>query len=327
MQPSAFDIRVERRLTESGVRFTRGRRTVIRALATADGPRSASELYQDLRARVPLSSLYRSLTVLEGAGVLSPHHGTRGMTRYELAEWLAGHHHHLVCVDCGAVDDIHLPPRNRDRTRGIGQHGDDDGVFPGSGPSARDRRALRPLLMSPVAVAASDVVFAYDGRLAIAESSFTIPTGAITAVIGPNGAGKSTILGGISGLLRPVAGSLTVTRIGATERRIAHVLQTTKVNDALPITVREIVTMGRYSTRGAHRRIRPEDRAAVDEAMTRMAISDLANEHLSELSVGAAPASVHCSGSRPGPRCAATRRATDRPRHHVCPGNRRRHPR
>jgi len=43
------------------------------------------------------------------AGVLAQHHGTKGITRYELAEWLTGHHHHLVCGDCGSVDDIRLP--------------------------------------------------------------------------------------------------------------------------------------------------------------------------------------------------------------------------
>jgi len=45
---------------------------------------------------------------MSDAEVLSPHHGTKGITRYELAEWLMGHHHHLVCIDCGAVDDVEL---------------------------------------------------------------------------------------------------------------------------------------------------------------------------------------------------------------------------
>ncbi|NNC75980.1 MAG: transcriptional repressor, partial [Acidimicrobiia bacterium] len=61
---------------------------------------------------LPLSSIYRSLSVLEDAGVLSPHHGTRGLTRYELAEWLRGHHHHLVCVGCGAVEDVSVTDRH-----------------------------------------------------------------------------------------------------------------------------------------------------------------------------------------------------------------------
>jgi len=53
-----------------------------------------------------MSSLYRTLAVLEDAGVIAPHFGARGLVRYELAEWIAGHHHHFVCVDCGTVEDI-----------------------------------------------------------------------------------------------------------------------------------------------------------------------------------------------------------------------------
>lgn len=101
-----LDQQVTQRLAASGVRYTSARRAVVQALATADGPRSANELFSTLA--VPLSSLYRSLTVLEEAGVLTPHHGIRGVTRYELAEWAAGHHHHVVCGSCGTVDDIHL---------------------------------------------------------------------------------------------------------------------------------------------------------------------------------------------------------------------------
>lgn len=107
---STVERQVGQRLAESGIRFTTSRRTVVGALGRGDGPRSAAELHGDLGGAVPLSSLYRSLAVLEDAGVLSPHHGTRGLTRYELAEWLTGHHHHLTCVECGAVDDVHLSP-------------------------------------------------------------------------------------------------------------------------------------------------------------------------------------------------------------------------
>ena len=96
------------RLTAFDIRYTRGRRRVVQALARADGPRSASDLHKELDQAVPLSSLYRSLSVLTGAGVLAPHHGSGGVIRYELAEWLMGHHHHLVCDICGTIDDIEL---------------------------------------------------------------------------------------------------------------------------------------------------------------------------------------------------------------------------
>ncbi len=108
MTTPTVDRQVERRLAEAEVRYTKGRRVVIRALAEADGPRSAAELSETIGASVPLSSIYRSLTVLEEAGVIAPHFSSPGLTRYELAEWLGGHHHHLVCICCGSVQDIEV---------------------------------------------------------------------------------------------------------------------------------------------------------------------------------------------------------------------------
>jgi len=68
---------------------------------------AAAELATTL-ATVPLSSLYRSLAVLGDAQVVVLHHGPDGITRYEPAEWLTGHHHHLVCISCGAIVDFEL---------------------------------------------------------------------------------------------------------------------------------------------------------------------------------------------------------------------------
>ncbi len=105
------DRQIEERLAEVGVRYTPGRRRLVAALERVGGPRSAAELHGEMGGKVPVSSVYRSLSVLEEAGVVEPHHGARGITRYEMAEWLAGHHHHLVCVHCGGVEDIELPER------------------------------------------------------------------------------------------------------------------------------------------------------------------------------------------------------------------------
>jgi Fur family ferric uptake transcriptional regulator len=100
---------VENRLLDRGVRYTTARRAVVGVLAGNAGPLSAAELSEVIGAGVPLSSLYRSLNVLEGAGVVAPHLGAKGLTRYELAEWLIGHHHHLICLECGSVDDVAVP--------------------------------------------------------------------------------------------------------------------------------------------------------------------------------------------------------------------------
>jgi len=104
-----LDREITQRLNDHHIRYTKGRQTVVDVLSASDGPLSAAEIHGKLRGRVPLSSLYRSLSVLEEAGVLVPHFGHKTVTRYELAEWLRGHHHHLVCLDCGSVDDIELP--------------------------------------------------------------------------------------------------------------------------------------------------------------------------------------------------------------------------
>lgn len=121
--------------------------------------------------------------------------------------------------------------------------------------------------------------------MALAAATFIIPEGAITALIGPNGSGKSTLLSGIAGLDRPVSGEIAVTA-GNGHAKVAFVLQTTKVNDSLPITVREVVTMGRYPNRSLLGRLTDGDRSAVDAAMERMDVTDLATRHLRELSGG-----------------------------------------
>ena len=135
-----------------------------------------------------------------------------------------------------------------------------------------------------IAVRAEDVEFAYDGRVAIDASSFEIPAGSITAVIGPNGSGKSTLLDAIAGLIQPTKGTIEVSP--ANQRQISYVLQTKKVNDDLPVTVREVVTMGRYATRGSYGWLTSSDRTTVDKSMDRMAITDLADRHLNQLSGG-----------------------------------------
>jgi iron complex transport system ATP-binding protein len=133
-----------------------------------------------------------------------------------------------------------------------------------------------------------DTEAAIDGNLALAASSFALPLGAVTAVIGPNGSGKSTLLNLLAGLLRPIAGTLEVlgSTSGDSTDQIAYVLQATNVNETLPISVREVVTMGRYATRGLVGRLTSDDRAAVQSAMDALGIADLARRSLHQLSGG-----------------------------------------
>ncbi len=140
--------------------------------------------------------------------------------------------------------------------------------------------------MSVTAVVATDITLAYGNHVAIDRSTFKIPAGCVTAVIGPNAAGKSTILNAIGGLMTPTHGTIEVSTAGGKHPRIAYVLQTTKVNYALPISVHEVVTMGRYATTGSYRWLTAPDRDAVDRAMSRMGISNISTSRLQDLSGG-----------------------------------------
>lgn len=119
MTKSTQERQIELRLLDHDIRFTRGRRAVVAALSEAPGPMSAAELAEAMGSEVPLSSLYRTLSILEEAGVVAHHLGAKGLTRYELAEWLAGHHHHLVCVSCGSVADVEIPPSQEEEVRSL----------------------------------------------------------------------------------------------------------------------------------------------------------------------------------------------------------------
>lgn len=142
--------------------------------------------------------------------------------------------------------------------------------------------------MPQLAVVARQLELRYGPRVALAASDFDIPASAVTSIIGPNGSGKSSMLHAFGGLLRPAGGTLEVfgTSAAAASSRVAYVLQATAVNEALPVTVREVVAMGRYAARGLLRRLTKEDYAAVDMALDRLKLGDLQRRHLRELSGG-----------------------------------------
>ncbi len=133
-----------------------------------------------------------------------------------------------------------------------------------------------------------EVTLAHGTQVALDRASFAVYPGQVTAVIGPNGSGKSTLLHGIAGLLAPVDGRIEVEgrEVGSGSARVAYVLQSTRVHEHLPVTVREVVTMARYAHRGAFRPLRSEDRMAVDRALERLEVVDLARRQVRELSGG-----------------------------------------
>jgi Fe2+ or Zn2+ uptake regulation protein len=99
---------VAARLNDDGARYTNGRRALVEVLARARQPLTVEEL-RALSA-APQSSIYRILAVLEDAALVYRFTNNNSeFARFELAEDLTGHHHHLACATCGAMTDVTLP--------------------------------------------------------------------------------------------------------------------------------------------------------------------------------------------------------------------------
>jgi Fe2+ or Zn2+ uptake regulation protein len=100
---------VAERLLTVGQRYTGTRQKLIEVLADTPRPLTIPEILE--RADdLAQSSVYRNLAVLEEANTVGRVISMDEFARYELAEDLTEHHHHLICSSCGSVDDLALPP-------------------------------------------------------------------------------------------------------------------------------------------------------------------------------------------------------------------------
>ncbi len=100
---------ITQRLRAVGQRYTTGRRRLVDRLASGARPATIAELLEG-GDRLPQSSAYRNLAVLEQAGVVHRIVTADLFARFELAEDLTEHHHHLICAVCGGVEDFTAPP-------------------------------------------------------------------------------------------------------------------------------------------------------------------------------------------------------------------------
>lgn len=93
------------RLARQDQRYTRLRRGLVETLADAGRPLTIPEILQT-NPGLSQSSAYRNVTILIDAGAARRVNGSDDLGRFELAEDLSGHHHHLVCGSCGKVADV-----------------------------------------------------------------------------------------------------------------------------------------------------------------------------------------------------------------------------
>jgi manganese/zinc/iron transport system ATP- binding protein len=133
-----------------------------------------------------------------------------------------------------------------------------------------------------------DLTVSYNRRPVLWNIDVRIPEGVVVGIIGPNGAGKSTLLKAVMGLLRLSSGWIKFYGKTLDEQRglVGYVPQREEVDWDFPITVRDLVLMGRYGRLGLFRRPKKEDHAHVDRALEKVGMASFADRQIGNLSGG-----------------------------------------
>ena len=140
-------------------------------------------------------------------------------------------------------------------------------------------------------ISATDVTVTYrNGHTALWDASFEVPRGSVTALVGVNGAGKSTLFKAIMGFVPAAKGEIRLlgkpVKEALKDNLVAYVPQSEEVDWAFPVLVEDVVMMGRYGHMGFLRIASAKDRAAVDQALERVGMSEFRHRQIGELSGG-----------------------------------------
>ncbi|GIG41322.1 metal ABC transporter ATP-binding protein [Cellulomonas phragmiteti] len=135
-----------------------------------------------------------------------------------------------------------------------------------------------------------DLHVSYGDVPALDGADLTLDHGRVCGLVGVNGSGKSTLFKAVMGVVRPDAGTVRVDGDDpATARRrgvVGYVPQSEDVDWTFPLSVRDVVMTGRYGHLGTTRRPRRVDHAAVDDALARVELTELADRQVGRLSGG-----------------------------------------
>ena len=131
-----------------------------------------------------------------------------------------------------------------------------------------------------------DVTVELDGHMALSNVTFDVDAGTLMGVVGPNGAGKSTLFNAIAGLLPIRQGKVTLHRVDQGGGALAYVPQRESVNWRFPVTVMDVVMMGRCCRLGWFRRPGKKDRELVNACLGRLGLWDHRSALMTELSGG-----------------------------------------
>lgn len=132
------------------------------------------------------------------------------------------------------------------------------------------------------------ITVSYNGKPVLDDLTFQVPHGEQVAVVGPNGAGKSTLFKALVGLLPLRSGQIRIhcKPLGAHTDCVAYVPQREEVDLRFPVTVEDVVSMGRYGRSRWRNHITAQDREVVRRSMDQLGVLDLARQPIGDLSGG-----------------------------------------
>ena len=130
----------------------------------------------------------------------------------------------------------------------------------------------------------------YHGTVALYDACLHLPAGCICGLVGMNGAGKSTLFKALTGFVRPSSGLIRINGVSVgqaqREQAVAYVPQNEGIDCDFPVSVWDVVMMGRYGGMNWLRIPRQSDRMAVKDALARVEMLDLAQRPIGKLSGG-----------------------------------------
>lgn len=143
-------------------------------------------------------------------------------------------------------------------------------------------------MSQPYALSTHHLTVNYDQTPVLWDVSFDVPQGRLIGIIGPNGAGKTTLIKAVLELVPSLSGKVEFLGepLAQVRRRVAYVPQRETVDWDFPITVKDLVLMGRYGQLGLLRWPREADLAAVDHYLNLVGMKDYKNRQISQLSGG-----------------------------------------
>jgi manganese/iron transport system ATP-binding protein len=147
------------------------------------------------------------------------------------------------------------------------------------------------LSTAPIELKVSNVTVSYpNGLVALRDASFHVTGGSICALVGVNGSGKSTLFKAIMDFVRPVRGEVLIggqpVRDALKQNQVAYVPQSEEVDWSFPVSVWDVVMMGRYGYMNFLRIPRAEDKRIVEESLERVGMWEFRDRQIGELSGG-----------------------------------------